>query len=155
MERRDPAEDGSHDEDSEGIDEDDDAEDEKGVEEGDQDEEDEENDDGSDEENEDEEATNALRKALEEAVGMKGVNADDGESSDAESDEESMDDEQMMQIDEKLAAVFRSRVEERKKGKSTSLHQIMLMISVIFTYPLKILVLSEKQHTSRTECWTS
>lgn len=33
------------------------------------------------------------------------------------SSEGSMDDEQMMAIDEKLAAVFRTRQEERKKGK--------------------------------------
>ena len=33
------------------------------------------------------------------------------------SDEESMDDEQMMEIDEKLAAIFRTRAEARKSKR--------------------------------------
>ncbi|EJD05959.1 uncharacterized protein FOMMEDRAFT_104342 [Fomitiporia mediterranea MF3/22] len=76
---------------------------------------DEDSDSGASEEEEEEsgndEDTEALRKALQ--VAMSGHDAD-GDSS---SDEASMDDEQMMAIDEKLAAVFRTRAEERKKGK--------------------------------------
>ncbi|KAI5124484.1 hypothetical protein M0805_003011 [Coniferiporia weirii] len=64
----------------------------------------------------DEEGTESLRKALEAAVSSKEFDGD-GDTSDDDSDEASMDDEQMMQIDEKLAAVFRTRAEERKKGK--------------------------------------
>ena len=34
-----------------------------------------------------------------------------------------MDDEQMMAIDEKLAAVFKTRAEERKKGKGSYINE--------------------------------
>ena len=37
--------------------------------------------------------------------------------------ESSMDDEQMMAIDEKLAAVFKTRAEERKKGKGSYINE--------------------------------
>lgn len=125
MERRDPIGEGSLDEEEEG-------EEEEVVE--DEDEKEDESAGEDDEEgDEDEEATNALRKALEEAVGSMGMKAGN-ESSDEESDEESMDDEQMMKIDEKLAAVFRSRVEERKKGKSTSFHTNTTMPLNLLSY---------------------
>lgn len=58
----------------------------------------------------DEEEAEALRKSLQAAFSE---NDDDDE----DASEASMDDEQMMAIDEKLAAVFRTRAEERKRGK--------------------------------------
>lgn len=58
-----------------------------------------------------------LRRKIEEALRVNGVQAATGESDD-ESEEELMDDEQMLAIDEQLAAAFRARAEEKKgKGK--------------------------------------
>ena len=55
-----------------------------------------------------------LRKKIEEALRVNGVEAGD---SDDESEEELMDDEQMLAIDEQLAAVFKARAGEKKLGK--------------------------------------
>ena len=117
MERRDPTEDaiegesesGSGEEDSEGS---------NAEEEGDSGDKDESDSASSDDEDDeaDDEDTEALRKALQLAVSGKESDSDD-EEVDILLDEIEMDDEQMMEIDEKLAAVFRTRVEERKKGK--------------------------------------
>ncbi|KAH9929645.1 DNA polymerase phi-domain-containing protein [Amylocystis lapponica] len=66
-------------------------------------------DDEDDEEAEDPE----LRRKIEEALHVNGIDAATGDS-DNESEEELMDDEQMMAIDEQLAAVFRARADEKK-----------------------------------------
>ncbi|KAF7295052.1 hypothetical protein MIND_01043400 [Mycena indigotica] len=69
-----------------------------------------------DEESDDGEVDMELRRKIEEALKVNGVDAEDG-SHDEESDEDLMDDEQMMAIDEQLAQVFRMR-EGEKKGKN-------------------------------------
>ena len=67
-----------------------------------------------DDTNDDDDDAAVLREKLQAVFGDAEVGTDEDESSD---DEASMDDEQMMQIDEKLAEVFKSRVDERKKGR--------------------------------------
>ncbi|KAI0086629.1 DNA polymerase phi-domain-containing protein [Irpex rosettiformis] len=57
-----------------------------------------------------------LRRKIEEALRVNGIQAATGESDD-ESDEELMDDDQMMAIDEQLAAVFRAQANEKRLGK--------------------------------------
>ena len=109
-------------------------------------------DDDDDDEGDDEEA-NALRKTLAVAMGADAAFEEEDESTDG-SDEESMDDEQMMQIDEKLAAVFRNRVEEKKKGKSKFCNMSLNSFRIAYE-SLKTLVPSEKQHTSRIAYWIS
>ncbi|CAL1703687.1 unnamed protein product [Somion occarium] len=56
-----------------------------------------------------------LRRKIEEALRVNGINAATGESDD-ESDEEFMDDDQMMAIDEQLAAVFKARADEKRNS---------------------------------------
>jgi DNA polymerase phi len=58
-----------------------------------------------------------LRRKIEEALRINGVEAATGDSDD-DSDEELMDDEQMLAVDEHLAQVFRLREGEKKTGKS-------------------------------------
>lgn len=88
---------------------------------GDEEEEEEEDDESSEdaedeEEDENEEEDLELRRKIEEALRVNGVEAATGDSDD-ESEEELMDDDQMLAIDEQLAAVFRARASERKLGK--------------------------------------
>ncbi|KAL5529108.1 hypothetical protein ACEPAG_5082 [Sanghuangporus baumii] len=64
----------------------------------------------------DDEGTEALRNALQAAVSGK-EDGENGEDSDISLDASDLDDEQMMAIDEKLAAVFRERSAGRRKGK--------------------------------------
>ena len=64
----------------------------------------------------DDEEDPELRRKIEEALRVNGIQAATGES-DSESEEDLMDDEQMMAIDEQLAAVFRARASEKKLGK--------------------------------------
>ncbi|KAL5533021.1 POL5 [Sanghuangporus sanghuang] len=71
--------------------------------------------DNGEEEELDDEGTEALRKALQAAV--SGREDEDGEESDISLDASDLDNEQMMAIDEKLAAVFRERSSGRRKGK--------------------------------------
>ncbi|KAG6831186.1 hypothetical protein H0H92_012326 [Tricholoma furcatifolium] len=66
-----------------------------------------------DEDSNDEEEDVELRRKIEEALRVNGIEAATGESD----EEELMDDDQMMAIDEQLAAVFRSRTNEKKAGK--------------------------------------
>ncbi|EKM55908.1 uncharacterized protein PHACADRAFT_256841 [Phanerochaete carnosa HHB-10118-sp] len=115
LERRDPAE----------LAEDDGTEEISGGDgEGEEDEEDEEDvsssgaddDVGEDDEDLDAAADPELRRKIEEALHVNGVQGAAGES-DSGSEEELMDDEQMMAIDEQLAAVFRARMGERKLAK--------------------------------------
>jgi DNA polymerase phi len=89
--------------------------------EGDEDEEDESEDSGAEsgEDSNDEEVDIELRNKIEEALRVNGIEAATGDSD--EEEEELMDDEQMMAIDEQLAEVFRSRVNEKKSGKGKSL----------------------------------
>jgi len=63
----------------------------------------------------DEEVDLELRKKIEEALRVNGIEPATGETDSEE--EELMDDDQMMALDEQLAQVFRSRTNERK-GKS-------------------------------------
>jgi DNA polymerase phi len=72
--------------------------------------------DDDDEEDLDEAADPELRRKIEEALRVNGIQAATGES-DEESEEELMDDDQMMAIDEQLAAAFRARADEKKLGK--------------------------------------
>ena len=69
-----------------------------------------------DEEDLDELADPELRKKIEDALRVNGIQPATGDS-DSESEEELMDDEQMMAIDEQLAAVFKARADERRLGK--------------------------------------
>ncbi|CCM03691.1 uncharacterized protein FIBRA_05836 [Fibroporia radiculosa] len=77
-------------------------------------------DESSDEEEEEEDMDEAealeLRRKIEEALRINGVEAATGDTDD-ESEEELMDDEQMLAIDEQLAAAFRARTTDRKLGK--------------------------------------
>ncbi|KAJ8078693.1 DNA-directed DNA polymerase [Marasmius tenuissimus] len=121
LKRRDPsAEDDEEME--EGDSEGDDAEE---GEDGDQDRDDEtssEEEDGDEGEGEDsgnEEPDGELRERIMEALAVNGIQAATGETDDDESEEEFMDDDQMMEIDQHLAEVFRMRLDETKKGKDT------------------------------------
>ncbi|KAJ3738836.1 DNA polymerase phi-domain-containing protein, partial [Lentinula detonsa] len=73
--------------------------------------------DESDEEedNDDVEVDEELRQKILEALSVNGIDA--ANEDDDESDEEYMDDDQMMAIDEHLAEIFRSRVNEKKASK--------------------------------------
>lgn len=81
--------------------------------------------DSEDEKDEDEDEEDAeddaeLRKKIEEAFGAVGLDVHSGNSDDdsvSESDEEPMNDEQMFQLDEQLADIFRSRA--KAKGGET------------------------------------
>ncbi|THH32974.1 hypothetical protein EUX98_g1203 [Antrodiella citrinella] len=79
------------------------------------------NESGDDEDSDDDgeiEDDPLLRAAIEEALSVNGIKASEGDSDD-DSDEEFMDDEQMMAIDDQLAAVFKARADERGgRGKS-------------------------------------
>ena len=70
----------------------------------------------AEEEDLDDVADPELRRKIEEALRVNGIQPATGDS-DSESEEELMDDEQMMAIDEQLAAVFRARADERKLGR--------------------------------------
>ncbi|KAH9842530.1 DNA polymerase phi-domain-containing protein [Rhodofomes roseus] len=109
LERRDPAELMAVEDEEMEDDED------SGDEEAEEDESSEEAEDEDEDEDADEEEDLELRKKIEEALRINGVEAATGESDD-ESEEELMDDDQMLAIDEQLAAVFRARATE-KKGK--------------------------------------
>ncbi|KAJ4480701.1 DNA polymerase phi-domain-containing protein [Lentinula edodes] len=77
------------------------------------------NDDEEDDENEDsdnEEVDEELRQRILEALSVNGIKAANEDDEDSE-EEEYMDDDQMMAIDEHLAEVFRSRVNEKKASK--------------------------------------
>ena len=76
---------------------------------------DEEDGDESGEDSNEEDADLELRNKIEEALRVNGIEPATGETDSEE--EELMDDDQMMAIDEQLAQVFRSRVNERKPGK--------------------------------------
>ncbi|KAG6885139.1 hypothetical protein C0993_005605 [Termitomyces sp. T159_Od127] len=62
----------------------------------------------------DEEEDVVLRRKIEEALRVNGIEAATGDS---DEEEELMDDDQMMAIDEQLAAVFKTRANEKKIGK--------------------------------------
>lgn len=106
MERRDPAEEEDEDEDEELMEVDESADEEKDS-----------NADGDSES--DTEDDPELRKKIEEAFVNSGLNIDsrDSDVSDSSSGED-MDDEQMFQLDEQLAMIFRSRT-KGKGGTST------------------------------------
>ncbi|TFK42972.1 DNA polymerase phi-domain-containing protein [Crucibulum laeve] len=69
-----------------------------------------------DSDNEEEEDTE-LRRKIEEALRVNGIEPAT-EDTDEEEDEELMDDDQMMAIDEQLAQVFRSQTMDKKSGKN-------------------------------------
>ncbi len=70
-----------------------------------------------DEDEDDDEEDPELRRKIEEALRVNGIQAATGDSDD-ESEEDLMDDDQMLAIDEQLSAAFRARAEERKgKGR--------------------------------------
>ncbi|KAJ6546537.1 DNA polymerase phi-domain-containing protein [Mycena vulgaris] len=73
-------------------------------------------DDMADESSDDGEVDLELRRKIEEALRVNGVDAATGDSDD-DSEEELMNDEQMLAVDEQLAQVFRLR-EGEKKGKN-------------------------------------
>ncbi len=74
------------------------------------------------EEEADEEADLELRRKIEEALRVNGISAATGDSDD-ESEEDLMDDDQMLAIDDKLAAAFKARAAEKgtRKGKYSSI----------------------------------
>ena len=72
--------------------------------------------DENDVEDDDDEGVQELRRKIEEALRVNGIEAAT-ENSDEDSDEDLMDDDQMMAIDEQLAQVFRLRVNEKKTSK--------------------------------------
>ncbi|KAH8117507.1 DNA polymerase phi-domain-containing protein [Phellopilus nigrolimitatus] len=114
LERRDPGE--------ENVDEDEETDEEESKADSEDDDDDDDKPESADEdedEDNEEEGAEELRKVLQAAMSTISAKeaAIEGDESDGSSDDASMDDEQMMQIDEKLAEVFRTRTEERKKGK--------------------------------------
>lgn len=93
-----------------------------------------------------------LRKKIEEALRVSGVEAATGETDDSDEDEEEdlMDDEQMLAIDEQLAEVFRSRANEKKGGKGMC--SASLANHCLTRYQTSML--NEKPHISRIESLT-
>ncbi|KAI0831759.1 DNA polymerase phi-domain-containing protein [Trametes gibbosa] len=75
-------------------------------------------DDDDEDEDADEEADLELRRKIEEALRVNGISAATGDS-DSESEEDLMDDDQMLAIDEQLAAAFRARANEKGSRKDT------------------------------------
>ncbi|KAG6845192.1 hypothetical protein H0H87_012749 [Tephrocybe sp. NHM501043] len=73
-----------------------------------------------DEDSNDEEEDVELRRKIEEALRVNGIAAATGET---DEEEDLMDDDQMMAIDEQLAAVFRSRASERKTSKGVDVQR--------------------------------
>ncbi|KAJ7632481.1 DNA polymerase phi-domain-containing protein [Roridomyces roridus] len=71
--------------------------------------------DGVDEESEDGEVDLELRRKIEEALRVNGLDAASGDS-DNDSEEDLMDDDQMLAVDEQLAQVFKMREGERKNS---------------------------------------
>ncbi|KAJ3845276.1 DNA polymerase phi-domain-containing protein [Lentinula raphanica] len=69
----------------------------------------------AEEDSNDEEADEELRQRILEALSVNGIEA--ANEDDDESEEEFMDDDQMMAIDEHIAEVFRSRINEKKASK--------------------------------------
>ncbi|KAI0792872.1 DNA polymerase phi-domain-containing protein [Abortiporus biennis] len=121
LERRNPAELAENEDDDDDVEMD-------GDEEGDEDRagssEDEDSDEDIIEDDEDlDEAEDAeLRRKIEEALRVNGIEAATGDTDD-ESEEELMDDDQMMAIDEQLAAVFKARSDEKKIGKGVDVQR--------------------------------
>ncbi|KAF9009405.1 DNA polymerase phi-domain-containing protein [Cyathus striatus] len=112
LERRDPSElvETDEDADMDGEMEDEDESDEKESSESESDNKDQSADEGDEEENLE------LRKKIEEALRINGIEPATGDTD--ESEEELMDDDQMLAIDEQLAEVFRSRTNENKSSKN-------------------------------------
>ncbi|KAH8108174.1 DNA polymerase phi-domain-containing protein [Cristinia sonorae] len=82
--------------------------------------EDSDSDEDEDEDDDDEgdlEENSQLRAAIEEALGVNGLKVSEDDE-DEDSDEELMDDDQMLAIDEQLAAVFKARAEEKGRGRT-------------------------------------
>lgn len=114
-------------------DEDDDAEDASDDDEGDDDEAEDDEEESEAESEEDEEELGAVdpafRARVAAALQVSGMDVDadaDGEEDEDESDDEVWDDEQMMKVDEQLAAVFKERAGAGKKvekSESTRLTQ--------------------------------
>ncbi|KAH9857639.1 DNA polymerase phi-domain-containing protein [Lenzites betulinus] len=75
-------------------------------------------DEDDEDEDGDEEADLELRRKIEEALRVNGISAATGDSDD-ESEEDLMDDDQMLAIDEQLAAAFRARASEKGNRKDT------------------------------------
>ncbi len=92
-----------------------------------------ENGDLEDDEDLDDAGDPELRQKIEEALRVNGIHAAT-EDSDVESEEETMDDDQMMAIDEQLAAVFRARADEKKFGKGNALSSklTLYMVHLVF-----------------------
>lgn len=101
----------------------------------------------SDVEDIDDEENAELRKKIEQALKINGIERAEESDSGSSSEEELLDDDQMMQFDEKLAEVFRLRKNE-KTGKGYS--RRALSVSFCLTFCLKM-TLSAKHLTSRTE----
>jgi len=76
--------------------------------------------DNEDDDDDEEEEDPELRRKIEEALRVAGIEAaSEGEDDDEESeDEDVMDDDQMMALDAHLAEIFRSRMKEKGKGHS-------------------------------------
>ena len=86
-----------------------------------------------------EEVDPELRRKIEEALRVNGIEPATGETESEE--EELMDDDQMMAIDEQLAQVFRARANE-KKGKS--------QISYVFCQTSLLTLISRRRCPTRS-----
>ena len=106
-----------------------------------------------DEEDLDEEADPELRRKIEEALAVNGIQAATGDS-DGESEEELMDDDQMMAIDAQLAAAFKARADEKKLGKGTLLPCMCARVSLCL-FMSKASTLSEKPLITKIVYWIS
>ncbi|KAL1735154.1 DNA polymerase phi-domain-containing protein, partial [Schizophyllum commune] len=110
LERRDPTAD--HDDDDMEVDEEGDEEEEEEEEEEDEESEAEEDEEYSDEDEEDDAEAAELRKKIEDALRVNGIEPANEED---EEDDDLMDDDQMMAIDEQLTEVFKASASGKKK----------------------------------------
>ena len=110
--------------------------------------------DEDDEDDVDEAADLELRRKIEEALRVNGISAATGESDD-ESEEDLMDDEQMLAIDDKLAAAFKARAAEKghRKGECRSVGlSVSGQLGLCF---VQTSMRRGRRRTSRTACSTS
>lgn len=107
-------------------------------------------DDEEDDENENsdnEEVDEELRQRILEALSVNGIKAANEDDEDSE-EEEYMDDDQMMAIDEHLAEVFRSRVNEKKASKGMSFRRSLIRTLVSPTKYIRSLYRSRRTKRS-------
>ncbi|KZT28691.1 hypothetical protein NEOLEDRAFT_1160838 [Neolentinus lepideus HHB14362 ss-1] len=98
-----------------------------------------------------------LRKKVEATLEASGVKPT-AEDSEEDSEEETMDDDQMMALDEQLAAVFKTRTAEAKKGKDVNAqreashfkNRVLDLVDILVkTNPGSSFIIKDEEHLSR------